>query len=280
MGAGAAAAAGARVPWGASVSVVIASILQLVAEAAINPGETDSVSPVTVVLGAPLTEEAAKGLFLLLMMTGRRRNELNSLTDCLVYAGLVGAGFAWLEDILYIGSGETLGDSLLTAAMRLIMAPFAHSLFTTMFGIGVYFALQQRNAVAKVGFILLGYLGAVVMHGLWNGSSLAGAGRLPLGLRAVDGADLRAGDLARRRKPPARAAGRRGEAARHGGGGAGDPRRGDVARFDPPPQGGGRPGDPHRRAARRQVGQELRGSGGGSWLSSATASIAASATSG
>ena len=97
-------------------------------------------------LGAPLTEEAAKGLFLLLMMTGRRRNELNSLTDCLVYAGLVGAGFAWLEDILYIGGGETLGDSLVTAAMRLIMAPFAHSLFTTMFGIGVYFALQQRNA--------------------------------------------------------------------------------------------------------------------------------------
>ena len=107
-------------------------------------------------LGAPLTEEAAKGLFLLLMMTGRRRNELNSLTDCLVYAGLVGAGFAWLEDILYIGSGETVGDSLLTAAMRLIMAPFAHSLFTTMFGIGVYFALQQRNAVAKAGCILLG----------------------------------------------------------------------------------------------------------------------------
>ena len=58
--------------------------------------------------------------------------------------------------------------------MRLIMAPFAHSLFTTMFGIGVYFALQQRNALAKVGCILLGYLGAVIMHGLWNGSSLLG----------------------------------------------------------------------------------------------------------
>ena len=160
--------------WGASVAVIIASILQLVAEAAINPGLTESVSPVTIALGAPLTEEAAKGLFLLLMMTGRRRNELNSLTDCLVYAGLVGAGFAWLEDILYIGSGETLGDSLLTAAMRLIMAPFAHSLFTTMFGIGVYFALQQQNSFAKVGYILLGYIGAVVMHGLWNGSSLLG----------------------------------------------------------------------------------------------------------
>jgi protease PrsW len=158
--------------WGTSVAVVVSTILQLTLEAAINPGQTETVSWVSVVIGAPLTEEAAKGLFLLLMMTGRRRNELNSLTDCLVYAGLVGAGFAWLEDILYIGGGETVGESLATAALRLVMAPFAHSLFTTMFGIGVYFALQQRNALVKAGYILLGYLGAVLMHGLWNGSSL------------------------------------------------------------------------------------------------------------
>ena len=162
--------------WGASVAVVISTILQLTLEAAINPGQPETVSPVSIVLGAPLTEEAAKGLFLLVMMTGRRRNELNSLTDCLVYAGLIGTGFAWLEDILYIGGGKSVSESLLTAALRLIMAPFAHPLFTTMTGIGVYFALQQRNAAAKVGFILLGYLAAVIMHGLWNGSSLLGVG--------------------------------------------------------------------------------------------------------
>ena len=158
--------------WGASVAVIISTILQLILEAAINPGQPETVSPISIVLGAPLTEEAAKGLFLLLMMTGRRRNELNSLTDCLVYAGLVGAGFAWLEDILYIGGGESVSESLLTAGLRLIMAPFAHSLFTTMFGIGVYFALQQRNSIAKAVYVLLGYAGAVIMHGLWNGSSL------------------------------------------------------------------------------------------------------------
>jgi hypothetical protein len=62
-----------------------------------------------------------------------------------------------------------------TAALRLIMAPFAHSLFTTMFGIGVYFALQQRSFIAKALSILLGYAGAVIMHGLWNGSSLLSA---------------------------------------------------------------------------------------------------------
>jgi protease PrsW len=158
--------------WGASVAVVVSAILQLTLEAWINPGGQTTVSAVSVVVAAPLTEEAAKGLFLLLMMTGLRRNELNSLTDCLVYAGLAGAGFAWLEDILYIGDGETVGDSLVTAAMRLIMAPFAHSLFTTMTGIGVYFALQRRSVAAKAGCILLGYLAAVFMHGLWNGSSL------------------------------------------------------------------------------------------------------------
>jgi RsiW-degrading membrane proteinase PrsW (M82 family) len=160
--------------WGASVAVVLASIVEIFAESVLHPGATDATSPFSVAVGAPLAEEAAKGLFLLLMMTGRRRNELNSLTDCLVYAGLVGAGFAWLEDILYIANGQSVSDSLLTAAVRLIMGPFAHSLFTTMTGIGVYFALQQRNGIAKAGCIVLGYLGAVFMHGLWNGSSLVG----------------------------------------------------------------------------------------------------------
>lgn len=162
--------------WGTSVAVLLSAAAQLFLESVLNPGGMTTVSWVTVVVAAPVTEEAAKGLFLLVMMTGRRRNELNSLTDCLVYAGLVGAGFAWLEDILYIANGESLGDSLLTAAMRLIMAPFAHSLFTTMFGLGVYFALKQRSAAAKAGWLLLGYLGAVLLHALWNGSSLLGVG--------------------------------------------------------------------------------------------------------
>ena len=161
--------------WGASVAVVVSAVLGLFVDSLINSGGTEGVSVVSVVIGAPVIEEAAKGLFLVIMMTGRRRNELNSMTDCLVYAGLTGAGFAWLEDILYISSGGSLDESLLTAALRLIMAPFAHSLFTTMIGIGVYFALQQRTALAKVGYILLGYLGAVIMHGLWNGSALLSA---------------------------------------------------------------------------------------------------------
>ena len=158
--------------WGASVAVIVSVGLELFVDSLINHGGTDSVASVAIV--APLIEEAAKGLFLLILMTGRRRNELNSLTDCLVYAGVIAAGFAWLEDIGYIATAHSIAGSLVTAGLRLIMGPFAHPLFTTMTGIGVYFALQQRNIIAKIAYILLGYIGAVIMHALWNGSSLLG----------------------------------------------------------------------------------------------------------
>lgn len=162
--------------WGASVAIVLSIILEMVFEATVNSAATvdSETSWFTVAVGAPVIEEAAKGLFLLIMMTGRRRHELNSLTDCLVFAGLVGAGFAWIEDIFYIANGETLEVSLWTAALRLIMAPFAHSLFTTFIGIGVYFALQKRTLPAKAGCLLAGYLSAVLIHGLWNGSAVVG----------------------------------------------------------------------------------------------------------
>lgn len=160
--------------WGASVAIVVSVILELVFGSLLATGEAATDEFVTLAIVAPIVEEAAKGLFLLIMMTGRRRNELNSLTDCLVYAGITAAGFAWLENIGYIGGGESLGGSLVTAGLRLIMGPFAHPLFTTVTAIGVYFALQRSGLLAKAGCILLGYAGAVLMHASWNGSSFFG----------------------------------------------------------------------------------------------------------
>ena len=43
-----------------------------------------------------------------------------------------------------------------------------------MTAIGVYVALRRRGMFAKAGCILLGYVGAVLMHALWNGSSFFG----------------------------------------------------------------------------------------------------------
>ncbi len=167
--------------WGSSVAVVGSIVIEHVIDSAL-PGSSPAAagaeataSFATIAIGAPIVEEAFKGLFLLLMMTGRRRAELNTLTDCLVYAGLTAAGFAWLENIFYIANGETVAGSLAVAGLRLVLAPFAHPLFTTMIGIGVYYAMHQHNRAAKVGCLVAGYVAAVVMHGLWNGSAVMGA---------------------------------------------------------------------------------------------------------
>ena len=50
----------------------------------------------------PVTEEASKGLFLLLLLWWRRA-ELDGILDGIVYAGMVGIGFAFVENILYLG---------------------------------------------------------------------------------------------------------------------------------------------------------------------------------
>ncbi|MCB0926246.1 MAG: PrsW family intramembrane metalloprotease [Mycobacterium sp.] len=165
--------------WGSSVAVLLSILLEMLIDSSL-PAPATGAGPTTgfatVAVAAPIIEEAAKGLFLLVMMTGRRRAELNTLTDCLVYAGLTGAGFAWLENIVYIANGEGVAASLAVAGLRLILGPFAHPLFTTMFGIGVYVALQQRAPSAKVFAVVTGYAAAVLLHALWNGSALIGAG--------------------------------------------------------------------------------------------------------
>lgn len=159
--------------WGASVAVLLSLIFEHVIHQTVFGADEPGFTTMAVI--APVVEEAAKGLFLVLMMTGHRRHELNTLTDCLVYAGFTAVGFAWLENIFYIASAENLPALLATALVRLVVGPFAHPLFTTMTGIGVYFALKQRSAAAKAGALLLGYLAAVVMHALWNGSALLGS---------------------------------------------------------------------------------------------------------
>lgn len=160
--------------WGASVAVLLSLIFEGVLHRALS-GSGGEPGFTTMAVVAPAVEEAAKGLFLVIMMTGRRRNELNTLTDCLVYAGFTAVGFAWLENIFYIANGESLAASLVTAVMRLVIGPFAHPLFTTMTAIGVYYALKQRSTGAKAVALLLGYLAAVLMHALWNGSAMLGA---------------------------------------------------------------------------------------------------------
>ncbi len=158
--------------WGGGVATVGALVLQEVFRIFVW-GNNDVAATI---IGAPLFEEGFKGLFLLVMLTGLRRHEMNSLTDCLVYAGMSAIGFAFVENLLYFGTSESIEQTGFMLFARIIMGAFAHPFFTTMTGIGVWASMRQRNGGAKVLCILAGYVGAMILHGLWNASSSFGLG--------------------------------------------------------------------------------------------------------
>lgn len=158
--------------WGALAATGLALILQTADAYAF-----DSDIFRTGVIVAPLSEEAAKGLFIVLLLWFRR-NELDGVLDGIVYAGMVGIGFAFTENILYLGSAY-VGDNTATGGMenavvlfivRCIFGPFAHPAFTAFIGIGIGLAVNSRKTSVRLLAPVLGYLAAVAAHALWNGS--------------------------------------------------------------------------------------------------------------
>lgn len=164
--------------WGAFVATAAALLFQGIG---IAGGATDEQS---LSLLAPVTEEATKGAFLVLLLWWRR-HELDGVLDGIVYAGMVGIGFAFTENILYLAAAYNGTDGLgpggteaLTGTfiLRCLVSPFAHPLFTAFIGIGVGLAVVTRSGVLRLLAPLGGYVIAVITHSLWNTSTLGGPG--------------------------------------------------------------------------------------------------------
>ncbi|HZJ04697.1 MAG TPA: PrsW family intramembrane metalloprotease [Nocardioidaceae bacterium] len=167
--------------WGAFVATTVALVLQILAQATL--GLSDAWAAATV---APATEEATKGVFVVLLLF-MRRHEVDGILDGIVYAGVVAIGFAFTENILYLASaymgGEGLGAGGLGAAtgtfvIRGIFSPFAHPFFTAAIGVGVGYAVITRSGLMRFLAPLLGYGVAVLAHALWNASAFFGGGQL------------------------------------------------------------------------------------------------------
>lgn len=132
----------------------------------------------------PLTEELFKGIFLLWLLR-YRRSEIHGLLAGIVYGGLIGAGFAFSEQVMYFGqivvtylaSGRANQSSgailLMSFLLRGLMVPFMHSFFVAFIGVGVAAAAGVRGRVAQNCFVLTGFLIPVLLHGVWDWSGLA-----------------------------------------------------------------------------------------------------------
>jgi len=166
--------------WGALVSTGGALVLQT-ADSLLN-ASSDTWSAVVI---APLTEEAGKGIFVLLLLWSRR-HVIDGVLDGLVYAGLVGVGFAFTENILYFAGAYTggpdlgpggIGSATGLFVLRGVFSPFAHPLFTSAIGIGVGIAVSTRSKPLRFVAPVVGYAVAVSLHASWNASAYLAGGQ-------------------------------------------------------------------------------------------------------
>jgi RsiW-degrading membrane proteinase PrsW (M82 family) len=166
--------------WGAGVAVLGALVLNTLGLLYVTVpifGETKG-HFVSATFGAPVIEESLKGAVLIGMLWFRR-NEIDGFADGIIYAAMVGLGFAMMENITYyMRAFEDGGAQQLQTVfiLRGLIAPLSHPLFTSMTGLGVAYAATHRRG--QVVAPAAGLLGAMILHGLWNGATTFGLGGL------------------------------------------------------------------------------------------------------
>ena len=157
--------------WGAVVSVFVAAFVNSIGSLIVASLISDEAgSFYGAVISAPIVEESMKAAVLFGLYFWKR-DEFDGVIDGIVYASMVGLGFAMTENIQYYGSAALqggVGGGLALFILRGMMAPFSHPLFTSMTGIGLGLATHTRSGFVKFAAPLLGLLLAMFLHSLWN----------------------------------------------------------------------------------------------------------------
>ncbi|HEV2147281.1 MAG TPA: PrsW family intramembrane metalloprotease [Longimicrobiaceae bacterium] len=156
--------------WGAAGAVFISMLVNTVFELSLAGSlGADRASLAGAVISAPVVEELTKALVLFVFFF-RHRDEFDNVTDGIVYAAMVGLGFAMTENVLYYGNALAEGTegSIGTFVIRGVMSPFAHPFFTAMTGIGLGIARETRRRPVQVLAPLAGLAAAMLIHSLWN----------------------------------------------------------------------------------------------------------------
>ena len=130
------------------------------------------VNTYAVVVQGPIIEELVKGLGIVLVLAIARR-EFNGPVDGFIYAALIGAGFAFTENIVYFAQAGDTGLGLVwVLVVRGILSPFAHVLFTGLIGLSIGWAARRTGAGRiAIGFAV-GLAAAIIAHAFWNGGSV------------------------------------------------------------------------------------------------------------
>jgi RsiW-degrading membrane proteinase PrsW (M82 family) len=181
--------------WGAVIATALALPFNTAFGAAVdawvaqNPMLAEALGPdaatmISAPISAPIVEELAKALGVLLLFW-LLRAEFDNMRDGFVYGTLVGLGFTWFEAPLYVAQGYAefgVAPWGMQLGWRYALLGFGgHAMFTGLFGAFLGFAMQTRRRWLKVLAPLLGLLLGIAAHFLNNALplffALAGAAR-------------------------------------------------------------------------------------------------------
>ena len=184
--------------WGACVATFVSAQINTWAAGHLSiVGDGDpATGPRAAIYVAPFVEEASKATVLFWLAILMRYQWVSRLTG-IVLAGLSGAAFAFVENILYYGrayryAAQTFGEVTPMEALqgiafqRGLLTFFGHPLFTSMTGIGLAIAMRSKSKVVRVVAPLAGFCCAALLHMLFNSTvSLVGGTQLLIMYLAV-----------------------------------------------------------------------------------------------
>lgn len=157
--------------WGAGIASICALGLNSFSSKALQsvdfgPTPFQSFGIVATIV-APLVEESLKALGVIIIMLARRR-AVNSPLDGVVIGGILAAGFAFTENVLYFA--RFYEELPLVFFMRAMLGPFGHTVYTSIFGLALGMALTRIPSVkTRVILTVSGLASAVCLHAAWNG---------------------------------------------------------------------------------------------------------------
>lgn len=164
--------------WGGGVATVFAGLVNsgFLDDFISIIGDVSRAEILTAVVVAPIAEELFKGVGVVLVLVFARRYVVHPANG-LVAGAVVGAAFAYVENIQYFLEAEAEGTAVLgiTIFARAVLSPFVHPMATSF--TGYFFALallRRKGAWGWTWRIVAGFSIAMLVHALWNGMAMGG----------------------------------------------------------------------------------------------------------
>jgi RsiW-degrading membrane proteinase PrsW (M82 family) len=126
--------------------------------------------PLAAGFGAPVVEEIAKAATLVLLMVAVR-HLVDDALDGIVYGALIGVGFAFTENVIYLTFAVLRGgpEGLMQAVyIRALLGGFNHAAFSATTGAALGHAWTAGGRHGRWLLPAIGLALAIVQHVVWN----------------------------------------------------------------------------------------------------------------